>query len=96
MSEFLNRMNAQRALLRVVNSRQWREELFGLSSRAIDRWVSSNNLGADVEAVSLLRLASDQLSFLANKSQEQVSDKYRSAAENVERLAREIGEKLTG
>ena len=96
MSEFLNRMNAQRAILQVVNSRRWREELFGLSAQAIDRWVSSNNLGSDAEVVSLLRRASDHLSFLANKSQEQVSDEYRRAIENVEHLAREIGEKLTG
>jgi hypothetical protein len=38
--EFNNRIAAQRAILRVIN-REARsgEQLFGLSSKAIDRWI---------------------------------------------------------
>jgi hypothetical protein len=94
MSEFADRMSAQRRLLQVVNSRTWREELFGLSTQAINRWTGSNGLSPESEVASLLRLASEQLSFLANKSQEQISDDYRRVSSEVERLTREIDQKL--
>lgn len=43
--EFSDRIAAQRSILRVINSKPWAcEELFGLSSKAIDRWVSVNRI----------------------------------------------------
>jgi predicted transcriptional regulator len=75
--EFNNRIAAQRAILRVINRKSWSsEQLFGLSSKAIDRWVSVNHIESGSELVKLIRDVSAKLFFLANKSQEQVSDEY--------------------
>ena len=78
MSEFNNRVSAQRTLLQIVNARRWRnEDLFGLSSKAIERWVSVNRIDPDCALVNLIYSASEKLYFLANKSQEQISDEYK-------------------
>jgi hypothetical protein len=90
MGEFISRMQAQRAILQVVNKRQQREDLFGLSSQAIDRWMSCNAIDSASNVVDLLRAASEQLSFLANKSQMQVSDEYRRASLEISALTDEI------
>ena len=45
MSEFNNRVDAQRKIIRLVNcSRDLQEELFGLSGGAIQRWARVNRL----------------------------------------------------
>jgi hypothetical protein len=73
--EFINRIAAQRAVLRFVNGRQQdSEQLHGLSSKAIDRWVSVNRLDPDSRLVELLKDVSGKLFFLANRSQEHISD----------------------
>jgi hypothetical protein len=75
--EFNNRIAAQRAILRVINRKAWSsEQLFGLSSKAIDRWVSVNRIEPGSQLVKLIKEVSGKLFFLANKSQEQVSDEY--------------------
>jgi hypothetical protein len=75
--EFNNRVAAQRAILRVINRKPWSsEQLFGLSSKAIDRWVSVNRIDPSSRVVKLVRDVSAKLFFLANKSQEQVSEEY--------------------
>jgi len=40
------------------------------------RWVSANRIEPDSRLVELIREVSAKLFFLANKSQEQVSDEY--------------------
>ena len=90
MSGFLNRIAAQRKLLMVVNSHGWREELFGLSGQAIQRWAVANHPGPGSEVLILLRTVSERLSFLANKSQDQVSDDYQRVSTEVSKLTREI------
>lgn len=94
--EFNNRIAAQRAILQVVNAKNWEsEELFGLSSKAIDRWVSANRIGPDSELVRLVRDASAKLFFLANKSQQQISDEYHMVSGEIallrDAIAREAG-----
>jgi len=75
--EFNNRIAAQRAILRIVNDKPWSsEQLFGLSSKAIDRWVSINRIEPSSQLVKLVKDVSAKLFFLANKSQEQISDEY--------------------
>ena len=75
--EFNDRIAAQRAILRVVNRKPWSsEQLLGLSSKAIDRWVSVNRIEPGSRLVKLVKDVSAKLFFLANKSQEQVSDEY--------------------
>ncbi|TXK92648.1 hypothetical protein BMR10_17695, partial [Methylococcaceae bacterium CS4] len=44
MSEFNNRIAAQRDILACINGNNWKEELFGLSSGAIARWANVNNI----------------------------------------------------
>jgi hypothetical protein len=82
--EFNNRIATQHAILRVVNRKLWSsEQLFGLSSKAIDRWVSMNRIEPASRLVQLVRDVSEKLFFLANKSQEQVSDEYASVRAEI-------------
>lgn len=75
--EFNNRIAAQRTILRVVNRKVWScEQLFGLSSKAVDRWVSVNRIEPNSRLATLVKNVSAKLFFLANKSQEQVTDEY--------------------
>lgn len=94
MSEFNNRISAQRDILSVVNSGQWTEELFGLSSGAIDRWVSVNSLGKTTDLVILINEAAGKLFFLSNKSQEQVTEEYKHLSAEVAALTRKIAQAL--
>ena len=72
--EFNNRISAQRQLLNIINRNPWPvEDLFGLSSKAIDRWIRANQLDPQTALVRTIVAVSDKLFFLANKSQEQIS-----------------------
>ncbi|WP_181885364.1 hypothetical protein [Trinickia dinghuensis] len=90
MSEFNNRVAAQRDILRVVNRQKWREELFGLASGAIDRWRNANQLDEGAELLILVRRAADKLFFLANKSQEQITEEYRMLSGEISNLIEQI------
>lgn len=91
MSEFSNRISAQRHILQIVNGKRWeREELLGLSSKAIDRWISSNQLNSEDPLVSLIKTASSKLFFLANKSQEQISEEYKMISKELADISERI------
>ncbi|MBY8957121.1 hypothetical protein J1G18_07470 [Pseudomonas sp. MIS38] len=90
MIEFNNRIDAQRAVLNYVNRVAWHEELHGLSRGAIDRWVRVNNIDPDGELVLAILEAAGKLFFLANKSQEQVTDEYRLLSVKVNDLTLKI------
>jgi hypothetical protein len=90
MNEFQNRMEAQRQILQLVNRSEQKEELFGLSSKAIERWTRANAVDANSTIVALLKAASGKLFFLANKSQEQISEDYRTASREIHELTRSI------
>jgi hypothetical protein len=91
MNEFNNRMSAQREILQLVNRKKWKkEELFGLSSRAIDRWISANHLDSESRLLRLLKTVSAQLFCLANKSQEQISEDYKVISGEIEAMAKAI------
>lgn len=95
MSEFKNRMAAQRQILELVNrKRRNSEELFGLSKKAIKRWVSANAIAADSNLVGLITTASRKLFFLANKSQEQISEDYQTASREIIELTNAINAEL--
>jgi hypothetical protein len=84
VSEFNNRIDAQRRILRIVNgSLRSREELFGLSSGAIERWVKVNQIDRDGTLFALLYEAASKLFFLSNKSQEQITEEYRQLSDEV-------------
>lgn len=90
MSEFNNRIAAQRDVLAAVNGQPWREELLGLSHGAIERWVRGNQLAENSPLVELIRASAARLFFLANKSQEQVTEEYRALSVEVGGLLKEI------
>jgi hypothetical protein len=94
MAEFNNRISAQRKVLDLVNSRIAREELFGLSAKAIDRWVLVNQLDHDSPLVQLIRITSDKLFFLANKSQEQITEEYDTVSHEITQLYSRIKESM--
>jgi len=95
MSEFNSRMATQRKILQLVNTKKWEtEDLFGLSSKAIERWISANRLDPQSKLIKLVMTASSQLFFLANKSQEQLSDEYASASDQIRVIAQEIETEL--
>lgn len=87
MTEFVNRMAAQREVLTAVNEHQRSEELFGLSAAAIHRWVSANQISPTSLEVRLLTAVADALNFLATRSQDQVSSDYERVADEVRSLS---------
>ena len=96
MNEFKNRMAAQRQILELVNCRpQLKEELFGLSNKAIERWVAVNAIDSDSNLVELIKRASAKLFFLANKSQEQISEDYQATWRDVAELTNSIAAELS-
>jgi len=95
MNEFKNRMAAQRQILRLVNRREpQKEELFGLSNNAIERWTSVNAIDPSCNLLALVKAASGKLFFLANKSQEQISEDYRTASRDIGELTSAIEAEL--
>jgi hypothetical protein len=90
MNEFNNRIDAQRVILNLVNRGRWKEELYGLSSGAIDRWVRSNGIDPAADLPRAVCESADKLFFLANKSQEQVTDEYRLLSVQVIELTQRI------
>ncbi len=96
MSEFGDRIRAQREVLRVVNSVAWTEPLVGLSQQALHRWTETNRIAAQSELARELRRASERLGFLANRSQMQVSDEYRRAWEEMQETTRRISDAVEG
>jgi hypothetical protein len=95
MDEFNNRVDAQRQILEVVNRADARkEELFSLSIKAIERWVSVNQIDPGSRLVDLLKAASAKLFFLANKSQEQITEEYKGVSRDISELCRSIEQSL--
>lgn len=90
MIEFNNRIAAQRKILSVVNAAPWSEELFGLSHGALERWIENNRLSRSEPLVRLLHNAASKLFFLANKSQEQVTEEYKLHSAEVSRITAQI------
>lgn len=95
MNEFNNRIDAQRNILRIVNKHSWRaEELPGLSSKAIDRWVLANQIDDTSRLAALIREAGRALFFLANKSQEQITEEYKHRTQEVAALSSKIADEI--
>ncbi|TAN68809.1 MAG: hypothetical protein EPN17_08510 [Methylobacter sp.] len=94
MSEFNNRISAQREILSIVNSIDWHEELLGLSSGSLGRWTQSNQIDINSMLFCLIRKTADKLFFLANKSQEQITEDYKSLSAEVTELTRALKAEL--
>lgn len=95
MNEFNSRITAQRKILEVVNSLKWDEELFSLASKAIDRWLSSNRIDRRSSVAIIVRELGAKLFFLANKSQEQITDDYRSISTELGSLTSQLEKSLS-
>ncbi|WP_417316019.1 hypothetical protein [Cycloclasticus pugetii] len=86
MSEFNNRIIAQRDALKIVNgSELFVEPLLSLTEKAIDRWSRNNKVDAQDSIIILLKSMSGTLFFLANRSQEQVTEDYRELSKKVDK-----------
>jgi len=90
MSEFNNRIAAQREVLSGINFGEWDEELFGLSNGAIKRWIDVNKLESDSALIKLIFQVAEKLFFLSNKSQEQVTEEYKYLSTEVAILTDKI------
>ena len=91
MSEFNSRMAAQRRIVHLINGKsKGREELFGLSRQAIDRWIIANGIDAESRLVGLIKGAASRIACLATKSQEQVSEDYRALVQDIDTFAIQI------
>ena len=95
MAEFNNRIAAQRYILTLVNSVRWKEELFGLSEKSIERWIISNQLDQSSRLVILVYQAAEKLFFLANKSQEQISEEYELVTQEIAFIAKNIAAEIS-
>lgn len=73
--EFNNRVDLQRKVLKIVNQKQYKDQLTGLSQAALENWISSNNINEEIVKSTLFSI-SDKLFFIANKSQDQITDEY--------------------
>jgi hypothetical protein len=97
MSEFNNRISAQRNALKIVNgSGVFTEALLSLTEKAIDRWVKNNGIDAQTDLVKLLKSLSGTLFFLANKSQEQVTEDYKTLSEKVNKQLSDLDFEMAG
>jgi hypothetical protein len=95
MHEFNNRIEAQRSILKTINSRNWAaEELAGLSHNTIERWISANRIDPESRLVALVKECGAKLFFLANKSQDQISPEYEQAAGQLESVRHAIESEL--
>jgi hypothetical protein len=87
MDEFNNRIDAQRDILEVINRHSlYSEELCGLSKKAIERWIASNQLNPKSELCKILFQIAEKLFFLANKSQDQIAEEYRTVSYEISAL----------
>ncbi len=91
MDEFNNRMDKQRQVLELVNSKHnGKEELYGLSKKAIERWLQLNGISFDDNVVTILFNISDKLFFLATKSQEQITEEYKNKSLEINELLNQL------
>lgn len=90
MNEFNNRIELQREVIKIVNKRGFDNQITGLSDDAIKRWLSDNQLAKDSQLTLLIYEIASKLFFLANKSQEQITDSYKKLSSDVSNLVEEL------
>lgn len=95
MFEFNNRVDLQRLVIKLVNSKRFNFELTGLSKPSIERWQKENS-GASEHIIDILFKISDKLFFLANKSQEQITSDYKELSSDIHNLIANLRNILQG
>ena len=76
-AEFNSRVDLQREVIKVLNQKDYKNKLNGLSKPAIDSWIISNNISNNSLKNSLISI-SEKLFFIANKSQDQITEEYKN------------------
>lgn len=94
MSEFLNRIDLQRKAIKIVNSSNSKVQLTGLSLNTINSWCQINNINKSEKVVKELLHLSEKLFFLANKSQEQVTEDYKEMCNEIDSSLSRLREAL--
>lgn len=95
MSEFNNRISTQRETLQIINKAElFNEPLLSLADKAIRRWMANNQIKPDDKIIELVIEISGNLFFLANKSQEQVTDEYSEISIRVRGLMDKLNEEI--
>lgn len=90
MSEFLNRIDLQREVIQIVNNGVYKFQLSGLSLKAIEKWRDENNIDNNSHFFYLIKTISGKLYFLSNKSQEQITEEYKSLSREVSEYVSEL------
>lgn len=86
MSEFLNRIDAQRRVVKIINQNSFHFPLVGLSKKSVERWQMENMIKNDSIILKLLFEISIKLFFLSNKSQEQITEDYKAKSIEISEL----------
>ena len=94
MTEFNNRIELQREVIKIVNSAKFEYEITGLSKNAIERWLMDNRLDSESDLTKLLFTISSKLFFLANKSQEQITNSYKKISAEISNLVQNLRDKI--
>lgn len=95
MEEFVNRMDKQREVLNIINSKfNYKEELCGLSKKTIERWIQVNSIAPDNALTIVLFKISEKLFFLACLSQEQISHDYEMVSAEISDSLNELAKVL--
>lgn len=88
-AEFNSRVDLQREVIKIINKKSLKHQLTGLSQPAIDSWCMNNNISNDLLKQNLF-VISEKLFFIANKSQDQITEEYKnlqmSVRKNIEEL----------
>lgn len=97
MNEFSSRVESQRRILKIVNGRTWKkEQLFALSTQAIQRWTSKNFINDSSQLVKLLYSASAHIFVMANHSDDPIAGIYALTQECLDAIERQVKEELDG
>lgn len=91
MTEFSDRVDTQRRILKAVNSRAWRnEQLFALNGSAIQRWASANGIEPSARLIMLLTSASSEIFAMAHHSDDPIAGTYQLTKERVARIEGQV------
>ena len=95
MEEFSSRVEAQRQLVQAVNTHEWRQEqLFALTTKAIQRWSTVNHIDPAARLVQLLQTASLQVFIMANHSDDPIAGAYLLSRKRVQTIENELRAEL--
>ncbi|PWB28694.1 hypothetical protein DCO49_04640 [Stenotrophomonas sp. SPM] len=95
MSGFNDRISAQRSILSQINRVSWPSEpLHSLSQHAIDRWIAANRIEKEDPIVLLVSSAAKQLLFLANKSQDQITETYLARITEIQAIVADLARRI--